>query len=110
MSSNNEGAGTNFNDPTKTLSEDFKSVVSDAAGLIKNTANQGGDVLATARSKVKESLDMAKAKVADTQAVLVDQTKAAAKATDVYVQENPWKSVGIAAGVGLLIGFILGRR
>ena len=80
MSTNNEATGTNFSDPTKgTLSEDFKSVVSDAAGLIKNTANQGGDVLATARSKVKDSLDMAKAKVADTQAAVVDQTKAAPK-------------------------------
>ena len=36
--------------------------------------------------------------------------KAAAKATDGYVHENPWKSVGIAAGVGLLLGMLIGRR
>jgi ElaB/YqjD/DUF883 family membrane-anchored ribosome-binding protein len=33
-----------------------------------------------------------------------------ADATDEYVRENPWQSVGIAAGVGLLLGLLLSRR
>ena len=36
--------------------------------------------------------------------------KATAKATDVYVHENPWKSIGIAAGVGLMLGMLISRR
>ncbi|HCI13500.1 MAG TPA: DUF883 domain-containing protein, partial [Gallionellaceae bacterium] len=37
------------------------------------------------------------------------RTKEAAKVTDEYVHENPWKAVGIAAGVGLVIGMLISR-
>jgi ElaB/YqjD/DUF883 family membrane-anchored ribosome-binding protein len=40
----------------------------------------------------------------------VEKAKAAAKATDTYVHENPWQAVGVAAGVGFLIGWVLGRK
>jgi len=33
-----------------------------------------------------------------------------AKSADVYVKENPWRSIAAAAGVGLLIGVIIGRK
>ena len=35
------------------------------------------------------------------------KTKAAAEATDTYVHENPWKVVGMAAGLGLIVGLLL---
>jgi ElaB/YqjD/DUF883 family membrane-anchored ribosome-binding protein len=40
----------------------------------------------------------------------MEQTKAAARATDTYVHENPWKAVGIAAGAGILFGMLISRR
>ena len=43
------------------------------------------------------------------QSAVTDKTKAAAEATDAYVHENPWKVVGMAAGLGLIIGLLLGR-
>jgi ElaB/YqjD/DUF883 family membrane-anchored ribosome-binding protein len=48
--------------------------------------------------------------MAEAQAALLVKTKAAAKATDAYVHENPWRAVGAAAGVGLVIGLLVGRR
>jgi ElaB/YqjD/DUF883 family membrane-anchored ribosome-binding protein len=36
--------------------------------------------------------------------------KELARATDVYVKDNPWRTVAVAAGVGLLLGVILGRK
>jgi len=48
--------------------------------------------------------------MAEAQAQLLVKTKAAAKATDVYVHENPWKAIGVAAGFSLVIGLLLGRR
>ena len=42
--------------------------------------------------------------------VLLAKTKAAARATDEYVHESPWTAIGIAAGAGLLIGLLIGRR
>jgi ElaB/YqjD/DUF883 family membrane-anchored ribosome-binding protein len=62
------------------------------------------------RAKAEESLRIAKARMADAQEALLAKTREAAKATDVYVHENPWKAVGVAAGVGLVIGLLIGRR
>lgn len=92
------------------LIDDFKVVVADAEALLKATANQGGEKLAEVRAKAEESLRVAKAKMADAQAALLLKTKAAARATDVYVHENPWRAIGAAAGVGLVIGLLIGRR
>jgi ElaB/YqjD/DUF883 family membrane-anchored ribosome-binding protein len=92
------------------LIDDLKVVVNDAEALIKATANQGGEALAAVRAKAQESLAIAKDKLADTQEALLARSKAAARATDEYVHENPWRSIGIAAGVGLVVGLLIGRR
>lgn len=92
------------------LITDFKVVVADAEALLKATANQGGEKLAEVRAKAEESLRVAKARMLDAQDALLAKTREAAKATDTYVHENPWKAVGVAAGVGLVIGLLIGRR
>ena len=69
--------------------------------------NANTDLSAVSKEKLVTDL---KVVVADAEAALVDKTKAAARATDDFVHENPWKAVGIAAGVGLLLGVIIGRR
>lgn len=92
------------------LIDDFKVVVADAEALLKATANQGGEKLAEVRAKAEESLKVAKARMADVQAELLVKTRAAAKATDVYVHENPWQAIGVAAGVGVAVGLLIGRR
>jgi len=51
----------------------------------------------------------ARKKAADVQVVVVTKGKMAAHATDDFVHEQPWASVGIAAGVGLLIGLLINR-
>lgn len=92
------------------LIDDFKVVVADAEALLKATADQGGEKLAEVRAKAEESLKVAKARMVDAQAELLVKTRVAAKATDVYVHENPWQAIGVAAGVGVAIGLLIGRR
>jgi len=92
------------------LIADFKVVVADAEALLTATANQGGEKLAEVRAKAEESLRVVKARMVEAQAELLAKTRAAAKATDVYVHENPWNAVGAAASVGLVIGYLIGRR
>jgi ElaB/YqjD/DUF883 family membrane-anchored ribosome-binding protein len=111
MSTNNLQTGSEMTDVTKEqLIADFKVVVADAEALLKATANQGGDALIALRARAEESIAVAKEKMADAQEALVEKSKAAARATDDYVHENPWKAVGVAAGVGLVIGLLIGRR
>ena len=92
------------------LINEFKEVVSDAEALLKATANTSGEKIAEVRAKAEKSLNIAKAKLADAQDEMLAKKKAAAKVTDVYVHENPWRSIGFAASVGVVIGLLIGRR
>jgi ElaB/YqjD/DUF883 family membrane-anchored ribosome-binding protein len=89
---------------------DMKVVVSDAEEILRATAGVAGEKMVDLRERIGERLRDAKLRIADAEAALVDRTKAAARATDDYVNDNPWQAVGIAAGVGLLLGIIIGRR
>lgn len=92
------------------LISDFKVVIADAEALIKATANQGGEAVVHLRAKAEESLAVAKVKLNEAQAALLEKGKVAAQATDDYVHEKPWHAVGIAAGLGLVVGLLISRR
>ncbi len=92
------------------LIQEFNSVVADLEALLIATADTGGDKLAQVRAKAQASLGAVKASMGETQASVMAKTKEAAKAADDYVQENPWRSIGLAASVGLVIGLLISRR
>lgn len=92
------------------LIADFKVVIADAEALLKATANQGGEAVANLRAKTEASLAAAKVKMEDAQEALIERTREAARAADDYVHDKPWQAVGVAAGVGLVIGLLIGRR
>ena len=92
------------------LVSDFKAVVADTEELLKLTAGQAGDKVADVRVRLNDKLTAAKYKLQDLEAAVVEKTKAAARATDDFVNDKPWQAVGIAAGIGLLLGIIIGRR
>ncbi|MES2771373.1 MAG: DUF883 family protein [Pseudomonadota bacterium] len=88
----------------------LKSVVTDAEEILRASANLAGEKVVELRERMQERVRDAKLRIADVEALVVDKTKAAAHATDDFVRDNPWQAVGVAAGVGLLLGLILGRR
>ncbi|HUW37867.1 MAG TPA: DUF883 family protein [Rhodocyclaceae bacterium] len=92
------------------LVADFRVVVADAEEMLRATAGLAGDKVGELRGKAQEHLVSAKAKLAEAEAVLVDKAKQVGRVADDYVQDNPWASVGVAAGVGFLIGLLIGRR
>lgn len=92
------------------LVSDMKNVVADTEEILRATAGVAGEKMADLRERIGERLRDAKMRIADAEEMLVDKTKAAARATDDYVNDNPWQAVGIAAGVGFLLGVIIGRR
>jgi ElaB/YqjD/DUF883 family membrane-anchored ribosome-binding protein len=92
------------------LVSDMKSAIADAEDMLHATADQAGEKVASMRARIQERLKGARVRLADAEATLLAKTRAAAHATDAYVHESPWTAVGVAAGVGLLVGLILGRR
>jgi ElaB/YqjD/DUF883 family membrane-anchored ribosome-binding protein len=100
--------------PTQTgardqLMNDLKSVIQDAESWLRNSSLTGDDLKA-AKEKFERTLVSAKADLLHYQEVVVEKTKEAAKATDEYVHENPWRSIAIGAGIGLLLGVAISRR
>jgi ElaB/YqjD/DUF883 family membrane-anchored ribosome-binding protein len=99
-----------MNEAKDQLVDDFKLVVADTEALLKATANQSGEKISEIRAQAEKSLQAAKEGIAELQSTVVAKTKEVAEVTDVYVHENPWKSVGFAAAVGLAVGLLIGRR
>ncbi len=95
---------------TAQLLADFKALVADAEALLHATADHGGEGIAQIREQARDSLAQAKANLMDVQDELTAKAKAVAADADAYVHEKPWQSVGIAAGLGLLIGLLISRR
>jgi ElaB/YqjD/DUF883 family membrane-anchored ribosome-binding protein len=92
------------------LMSDLKSVVNDAEALLNATSTQTGDKIQAVRARAEESLRNARARLTEIEQEAMRRAKEIADATDEYVRDNPWQSVGIAAGIGLLLGVLLGRR
>ena len=86
--------------------QDLESAVEEGEASLKHLAgDKAGDKAGDARAKLQAAVDKAKA-VCDR---LQEKTVAAAKATDRTVREHPYQAIGIAFGVGVLIGVLAAR-
>ena len=86
------------------------SEVDEVADASKEKLVADFKVVVAAREKIQSSLVEAKVQLARAEAAIIDKTRQAARATDRYVHDNPWKAVGISACVGLVIGVLIVRR
>lgn len=99
-----------LNSNIKTVRSDMNTLVKDAQELFREAGLATGQRAEELRAKGLVLLENAMEKAQELQAIAVEKGKAAAQTTDEFVHEHPWKSVGIAAGVGLVIGMLIARR
>ncbi len=78
-----------------THSNDSKNLAENARELLAATADATGEKVVEARKQVAAALEKA---------------KKVARATDKAVHQHPYKAIAIAAGAGLLLGYILSSR
>ena len=95
---------------SESLIAEFKSLMVDAEALIKATEDHPGAAISSLRNKALETLAGAKESISSAEGKLFDKAKSAAEGADDFVHRNPWEAVGVAAGLGLLIGLFIGRR
>lgn len=92
--------------PGDKLKTDLRTLVQDAEGLLKATAGDMSEKAKQARARLAGALDSAKA----TCARYEEKAREAAKVTDEAVRTNPYRSMGIAFGAGLVLGVVLARK
>ena len=92
------------------LVQDLQRVIADAEELMHATAGETEPKLVEMRERIRGNLMDARHKLGDIEDMVKTKTREAARATDDYVHEHPWKAIGVAAGAGLIIGLLAGRR
>ncbi|HEY5297345.1 MAG TPA: DUF883 family protein [Verrucomicrobiae bacterium] len=90
---------THQSEPTVHLLEDAKE-------LLAATADVAEEKVVEARRRLASAIERGK----ETWNAIQEKTVAGAKATDEVIRANPYRSIGIAVGVGALVGYLLGRR
>jgi len=88
------------------VKDDLRSLMTDAEELLKATAGDVSEKAKEARTRLAGALEKAKG----TYRNLEGKTREAAKATDRVIRSHPYESIGIAFGVGLLIGVLVARK
>jgi ElaB/YqjD/DUF883 family membrane-anchored ribosome-binding protein len=81
------------------LMDELRDVVRAAEDLLKATAGEHGEQFEEVRARAEESLRVARERLEGVGSRLNDQ-----------VREHPWAAVGIAAGIGLVLGILLARK
>jgi ElaB/YqjD/DUF883 family membrane-anchored ribosome-binding protein len=81
------------------LMDELRAVVAAAEELLKATAGEHGERVDEIRARAEESLRAARERLEGVGGRLNDEVRA-----------HPWAAVGIAAGIGLVLGILLGRR
>lgn len=95
---------------TEKLLDDLRTVVRDAEALLQATAAQTGEKIDSVRARTKDSLQKARQRLTETQQQAASEVREVAASADNYAHKNPWQVAGIAAGIGLLLGLLIGRR
>lgn len=99
-----------FPEETSRLADDFRTIVSDAEQLLRHAARDAGDGYDEARQRLEASLAAARKQLGAMQQSVADGARRAGDITDGYVRSHPWESIAVGAGIGVLIGLLIGRR
>jgi ElaB/YqjD/DUF883 family membrane-anchored ribosome-binding protein len=92
------------------LVDELHNVMDDMDSLMSSGASATGSESQALRSRIKERLNLAKAQVSATHAAARERARQTADAADVFVHDNPWQAVGVAAAVGVIFGLLISRR
>lgn len=92
------------------ISTHLQALADEAEALLKASARAGDDKLSAARSRLADELAHIRTRLGELEGKAESRVKAAAQRTDETVHTHPYAAMGAAAAVGLLLGFVLGRR
>src|SRR5436309_10899468 len=94
-----------MNKQRQAIKEDLDTLAEDARALMAATADVAGDNVSEARKRLAAALENGKQLYGNVR----DKALDGAKGADQAVRENPYQAIGIALGVGAILGFLLAR-
>jgi ElaB/YqjD/DUF883 family membrane-anchored ribosome-binding protein len=97
-------------DARERLTSSLKHMVEEAEHLLRNAQRSGSEEFNAARDKFEARLKQARDELESLQESAIYNAKRAARATDHAVHEHPYAAMGLAAGVGVLLGMLISRR
>jgi ElaB/YqjD/DUF883 family membrane-anchored ribosome-binding protein len=86
--------------------EASEHLIEDAQALLSATAHVAEEKVMDARKRLMAAVDRGR----ESLLAVREKAVAGAKATDRLVRSHPYQAAGIALGIGVLVGFIWGRR
>jgi ElaB/YqjD/DUF883 family membrane-anchored ribosome-binding protein len=89
---------------------DVREVLADVDSLFRQAAAAGGDEARQLRRRAEDLLEKAQVQFATMREEVVTRGRDTARATDEWVHDNPWSSIGAGVAIGLVIGFLIARR
>lgn len=108
---NGLGAASSSADSTRSgVSTEFHNFLADIEDLVKETTTLTGEELTRAKAKLSARVAAAKRSAGEMGGAIAKQARKTAAISDDYVHEQPWKAIGAGAALGLVLGFLLGRR
>jgi ElaB/YqjD/DUF883 family membrane-anchored ribosome-binding protein len=90
----------------QTQANDLGTLAEDARALMAATADVAGEKVGEARKRLAAALENGK----EIYGRVREKAVEGIKASDKVVRDNPYQAIGIALGVGALIGFLVARR
>lgn len=91
---------------THPAATESKHLAEDAQALLAATAHVAEEKVVEARKRLAAAIEKGK----ETWSNVQEKAIAGAKATDQVIRDHPYQAIGVALGVGALIGFLLSRR
>ena len=85
---------------------ELNRIVTQAEELLKALGEEGGAAAEAVRQRVVRTVNVAKLKLADASTRVRGATNDAAKATDRYVHDNPWRAIAYGAAAGAAIAIL----
>lgn len=96
------------------LRRDLNSVANQVDSLLHRLGEDSADRMADWRDRMGMAASSmgasTKARLSHWDTTMRDGARSAARVTDTFVHDNPWRAIGAGAVIGLLIGFLASRR
>jgi ElaB/YqjD/DUF883 family membrane-anchored ribosome-binding protein len=92
------------------LMDGLKTAIGEAETYINDASAQVSDTASEVRSRFEDTLRTAKTDLRKLEDSVIARSHEVAETANVYVSEHPWKSVGLGAAIGVLLGVLISRR